>query len=113
MLSLHTLHAEVADMDASVAFYESLLGAVFTTKSPYWSQFQIGELTIGLHPMYTELPAKGGWVLGIQVESVSDWIAKFDASGITHSAVDTLHDGTQMVSFSDPDGNRWQVIQPG
>ena len=112
MLSLHTLHAEVSDMDASVAFYESMLGVTFSSKSPHWSQFQVGDLTIGLHSIYGELPVRAGWVLGIGVDSVADWISKFDAAGVEHSPVDTLPDGTQIVSFADPDGNRLQVIQP-
>jgi predicted enzyme related to lactoylglutathione lyase len=113
MLNLHTLHAEVSDMDVSVAFYESLFGVSFTSKSPHWSQFAVGDLTIGLHPRYSPHPGTGGWVLGIAVESVTEWITKLEAAGIDRSEIDRLPDGTPMVSFADPDGNRWQVIQPG
>ena len=100
-------------MDEAVAFYEDLLGVTFTVMTPHWSQFQVGDLTIGLHPRYSAEATGGGWVLGFSVDSIAEWIEKLDAAKVGHSEIDTLHDGTQMVSFADPDGNRWQAIQPG
>jgi len=110
---LHTIHGEVAEMDASIAFYEDVLGVTFTAKSPFWSQFSCGDVVIGLHPTYSKTPNVNGFVLGFRVDSIQAWIEKLDARGIPHADIDRLDDGTQMVSFHDLDGNRLQVIQPG
>ncbi len=99
-------------MDEAVTFYEDFLGVTFAVKTPHWSQFHVGDITIGLHPRYSAEATKGGWVLGFTVNSIEEWIAKLDDAKVGHSEIDTLHDGTQMVSFADPDGIRWQAIQP-
>jgi|GEM_PF-526150 len=110
----HTIHCIVADMDRSVAFYRDILGLTPHVQSPYWSDFQLGALTIGLHPPYKGAASgPGGWILGLEVDDIRALRATLKAAGI--SADEPFHDvpGGVILKFEDPDGNPLQAIQTG
>lgn len=105
-------------MDRSIAFYRDVLGLKPTILSAYWSQFDMGNGQIGLHPMLEESsPPLGvvgkGWYLGIQVEDVRALKARLLESGI--EVPGDYHDipGGVIITFGDPDGNPIQAIQMG
>ena len=111
-----TLICQVADMDRAVAFYRDVLGLTPGYISPYWSDFRLGDIRIGLHPpMEGSTPPYGiykkGWFLGIEVESVSALREKLLASGATVlSEFHQTPSGT-VFDFSDPDGNVLQALE--
>lgn len=111
---LHTLICEVSDMDRAVAFYRDVLGFTPGYLDPHWSSLRAGTTTIGLHPPFTEAaPVRGGgWVFGMEVDDMRAFRQKLTEAGV---ALGDYHDTPSgaILDFTDPDGNRLQVIQPG
>src|SRR4051812_19483583 len=73
--ALHTTWCQVSDMDRSVAFYRDLLGLKAGYISPYWTDFDLGNGKLALHPQIR--PGEGplgqpgtGWYLGLQTPDI-------------------------------------------
>lgn len=118
VMGLHTTWCHVSDMDRSIAFYRDVLGLKPAILSAYWSQFDLGNGQIGLHPMMEGASAPlgvvgKGWYLGIQVEDVRVLKARLIDSGT--AVPGDYHDipGGVIITFGDPDGNPIQAIQMG
>ena len=43
---------QTTDMERSVVFYRDTLGLPPGYASPYWSDFAIGSIKLGIHPMF-------------------------------------------------------------
>jgi predicted enzyme related to lactoylglutathione lyase len=114
VVGLHTLICEVADMDASVEFYRDTLGFHLEMTSPYWSSLLAGPTRVGLHPPFerSEENRGGGWIFGLQVDDIRGFRARLEAAGVVCSDYHDTPAGA-IFSFSDLDGNRMQVMEPG
>lgn len=115
---LHTTWCQTTDMDRSVAFYRDLLGLKAEMISPYWSQFDLGNGKIGIHPQLDkDSEPRGqvgkGWYLGIEVDDIRATRKTLEAAGV--QIADDYHDipGGVIITFADPDGNPIQAIQMG
>ena len=107
------LNLATRDLDASVAFYSTLLGATPAKVLPDYALFiteQPGlELALDLD---TDAQAGRGQHFGIVVESVDAQIARLQAAG---HAVDIEREETccyatqTKVWASDPEGRRWET----
>ncbi len=111
---IDTLLCQVQDMNRSVAFYRDVLQLTPGTVSPYWSDFEIGGIKIGLHPPFVAGPGRpeAGWILGFEVED----LAKFKTALVDAKAkVGDYHDvpGGVIIEFEDPDGNHLQAVERG
>lgn len=47
----------VADMDAALAFFRDTMGLTVRFATPFWSEFDTGEVTLALHPANDANPA--------------------------------------------------------
>jgi predicted enzyme related to lactoylglutathione lyase len=107
-----TVLCQVQNMDQAVAFYRDVLGLTPRHMTPYWSDFLLDGIVIGLHPPFQgSTPARGnGWILGLSTDDVLALKNVLVAAG---GEVGGLHDvpGGAVLEFSDPDGNRIQAIQ--
>jgi predicted enzyme related to lactoylglutathione lyase len=105
---------QVADMDRAAAFYRDQLGLTPGVSSPYWSDFTVGDVRIGLHPPFAAGPREvgRGWILGIEADDLKALRAKLESAG---TACAEYHDvpGGCVMDFSDPDGNPIQAMQSG
>lgn len=118
VLGMHTIWCQTSDMDRSVAFYRDLLGMKVKSLSAWWSEFDLGNGTLALHPGLNgnEKPygrVGSGWYLGIQVDDLAGLKAKLIGGG--HTIADDYHDVPSgvVLTFPDPDGNPIQAIQLG
>ena len=115
--ALHTTWCQVSDMDRSVAFYRDLLGLKAGYISPYWSDFDLGNGKIALHPRIQ--PGEGptgnakGWYLGVQTADIAALNAALTRAGVT--ITESFHEvpGGVVLTFTDPDNNLIQAIQVG
>jgi len=118
ILNVNTILCQVEDMDRAVAFYRDTLGLQPGNVSPYWSDFQLGGITIGLHPPMRgssppyAVPLKG-WILGVQTDDLAELRARLTATGAVING--DYHDvpGGVVLDFADPDGNAIEAIQTG
>ncbi len=62
----------VRDMERSVAFYRDVLGLKLLIQQPNWSQFDAGNILIGLHPEGEEVKVSPttGMSIGIYVNDM-------------------------------------------
>ncbi|MBS1715900.1 MAG: VOC family protein [Armatimonadetes bacterium] len=114
----HTTWCQVSDMDRSVVFYRDVLGLTPGHLSPYWSDFQVGPVKIGLHPRLASSPdplgIEGkGWYLGFETDDLRSLRSQVEESegGVVGGYHETP--GGVVATFVDPDGNPIQVVQPG
>lgn len=115
---LSTTWCQVSDMDKAVAFYRDVLGISVKFTSPYWTQLDVGNGGIGLHPkLQGEEPPLGirgkGWFLGLETSDVKGLRDKIEELGLP--LYGGFHDvpGGVVLDFQDPDGNPIQAIQKG
>lgn len=113
-----TTWCQVTDMDRAVTFYRDVLGLTPGHTTPYWSDFSIGPLKIGLHPRLegSEEPlgiVGKGWWLGLETQDIRALKAAVENS--EGSVRGEYHDtpGGVVLTLADPDGNPIQAMQPG
>ena len=93
----------VSDMDSAVAFYRDTLGLSLTFQSPFWSEFDIGETKLALHPASEENPA-GTVQLGLGTPDIDNFYASGQAEGLVFTRAPTDMHGTRIARFRDVDG---------
>ena len=91
-MNLSTLMVYIHDMPKAVAFYRDVLGLSLTMESPYWSQFDLNGITLGLHPAPEGATKSApGWIPGFHVADVQAMKAKV-TSGSLGSIAQDYHD---------------------
>jgi len=102
----------VSDMDRAIAFYTEALGlALVRRHGNEWAELDAGSVRIALHGGANDERAPGGTVV-FEVEDLD--AARFTME--SRGAVFGEHVGeaeglARFVSFTDPDGNRMQLIE--
>jgi catechol 2,3-dioxygenase-like lactoylglutathione lyase family enzyme len=93
----------VADMDKAVAFYRDTFGLTVKFASPFWSEFDTGEVTLALHPASANNPA-GGVEIGFSTDNLAQIYAERAASGLEFSQAPHLEHGTLLSQIRDCEG---------
>ncbi len=117
-----TIRYIVRDVDASLNFYEKLLGFTLAKRmGPAFAMARRGDLTLWLsgpassaaRPLPGGTPAPGGWNrLVIEVDDVPAMAARLREAGVTlRSDPVTGPGGTQLV-IDDPSGNPVELFTP-
>ncbi len=105
-------------MDRAVRFYRDTLGLVPSYESPWWTQFSIGSLQLGLHgPLEGSRPPYGikgkGWILGLASDDLNRVKSAVEQSeGSVTEGYHEVPNGV-VLTIADPDGNPIQLIQEG
>ena len=93
----------VADMDAAVAFYRDKLGLPVRFTSPFWSEFDTGDVTLALHPASDKNPA-GGVEIGFTAPDLPAIYAERDVAGLTFVRAPEDEHGTLISQLLDSEG---------
>lgn len=93
----------VADMDKAVAFYRDTLGLKVKFASPFWSEFETGDVTLALHPADDKNPA-GGVKIGFTTENLRKIYADREAAGLTFTQAPFEEHGTLLSRIRDSEG---------
>jgi catechol 2,3-dioxygenase-like lactoylglutathione lyase family enzyme len=93
----------VGDMEAAVAFYRDTLGLTLAFQSPFWSEFDMGDTKLALHPASAENPA-GSVQLGLGTADIDNFYAAGQAEGLVFTSPPTDMHGTRIARFRDLDG---------
>lgn len=93
----------VDDMDKAVTFYRDTFGLTVRFASPYWSEFDTGEVTLALHPASDKNPA-GGVELGFSTENLAQLFEKRAENGLAFSMDPHLEHGTLLSQILDCEG---------
>jgi predicted enzyme related to lactoylglutathione lyase len=103
----------VRDMERSVAFYRDVLGLKMLFKQSNWSQFDAGNILIGLHPEGEEVKVgpTTGMSFGIYVDDVTRTAAELKRRG-GHIAIEPRNEPFgRWALLQDPDGYNIQIIE--
>ncbi|HEY1448251.1 MAG TPA: VOC family protein [Caulobacteraceae bacterium] len=93
----------VADMDRAVAFYRDTFGLKVTFATPFWSEFETGDVTLALHPASDKNPA-GGVEIGFSTENLAGIYAERAKSGLDFIEAPRLEHGTLLSRILDCEG---------
>ena len=93
----------VSDMDSAVRFYRDTLGLTLGLQSPFWSEFDMGETKLALHPASPENPP-GTVQLGLGADDVDLFYERGEANGLRFTQPPKDVHGTRIARFLDPDG---------
>jgi catechol 2,3-dioxygenase-like lactoylglutathione lyase family enzyme len=93
----------VADMDKATAFYRDTLGLTVKFASPFWSEFDTGDVTLALHPASDKNPA-GGVEIGFTTENLAALYEARTANGLTFAQAPHLEHGTLLSQILDSEG---------
>jgi catechol 2,3-dioxygenase-like lactoylglutathione lyase family enzyme len=92
-----------ADMPGTTAFYRDVLGLKVRFETPFWTEFETGEVTLALHPSSAENPP-GTVQLGFRTADVARLHAEAPANGLSFTAPPRDQHGTTLARIRDADG---------
>lgn len=103
----------VRDMDRSVAYYRDVLGLKLLFSQSNWSQFDAGNILIGLHPEGEEVKVSPttGMSFGIYVDDVTLATAEIKRRGGHISIQPRSEPFGRWALAKDPDGYNIQLIE--
>jgi catechol 2,3-dioxygenase-like lactoylglutathione lyase family enzyme len=92
----------VADMEQAIVFYRDTMGLPLKFRSPGWSEFATGDVTLALHPATADEPV-GTTELGFRTQDVVKEYAARAQSGVHF--IEPPHEvhGTKIARFRDCD----------
>ena len=93
----------VADMDRAVAFYRDTFGLTVKFASPFWSEFETGDVTLALHPASQTNPA-GRVEIGFTAPDLPEVYAGRAASGLEFTEAPREEHGTLLSRVLDCEG---------
>ena len=103
----------VKDMERSVAFYRDVLGLELLFKQGNWSQFDAGNILIGLHPEGEEVKVSptSGCTFGIYVDDLVKAASELKRRG-GHFGIEPRDEPFgRWGLLRDPDGYGIQIIE--
>ena len=103
----------VKDMERSVAFYRDVLGFDLLFKQNNWSQFDAGNILIGLHPEGEEVKVSptSGCTFGIYVEDITKVASELKRRGGRFGIEPREEPFGRWGLLRDPDGYGIQIIE--
>ncbi|WP_227874362.1 VOC family protein [Tumebacillus algifaecis] len=103
----------VQDVSEAKRWYMKVFETSPTFDDPNYCTFQLGRVTIGLHPADAKTSAGvAGQVVYWRVEDLQSSIAHFEAHGCTLFRGPILGiDGVHVCQLQDPFGNVWGLVE--
>ena len=93
----------VADMDKAVAFYRDTFGLKLKFATPFWSEFDTGEVTLALRPASERNPA-GAVQLGFTTNALAERYADREAEELVFTAPPAKEHGALLARILDSEG---------
>lgn len=110
---LGLLMVVVKDMDRSVAFYRDVVGMQLLFHQSNWSQFDGGNILLGLHPEGEEVKVSptSGFSIGFYVDDVVKAVSEIKSRG-GHIEIEPRPEPFgRWALLKDPDGYNIQIIE--
>jgi lactoylglutathione lyase len=103
----------VRDMERSVAFYRDVLGLKLLLKQNNWTQFDAGNIIIGLHPDGDEVKVSPttGMSIGIYVDDMDKAVAEIRHRFGKVAVGPRAEPFGRWALVFDPDGYSIQIIE--
>jgi len=103
----------VRDMERSVVFYRDVLGLKLLISQPNWTQFDAGNIIIGLHPDADEVKVSPttGMSIGIYVDDIDKAVAEIRRRFGKIAVGPRQEPFGRWALVFDPDGYSIQIIE--
>jgi catechol 2,3-dioxygenase-like lactoylglutathione lyase family enzyme len=103
----------VSNMDRSVAFYRDVLGLKMLFHQNNWSQFDAGQMLIGLHPEGDQVKVSPttGFSLGIYLDDIMKTVSELKRRHGHISIEPRPEPFGRWALLKDPDGYGIQLIE--
>lgn len=103
----------VSNMDRSVAFYRDVLGLKMLFHQNNWSQFDAGQMLIGLHPEGEQVKVSPttGFSLGIYVDDIMKTVSELKRRHGNIAIEPRPEPFGRWALLKDPDGYGIQLIE--
>ncbi|MBV8594419.1 MAG: hypothetical protein JOZ27_08990 [Caulobacteraceae bacterium] len=95
----------VADMDRAIAFYRDTMGLSVKMESPFWSEFDTGDVTLALHSASERNPA-GSVEIGFTTPDLPGVYAAREAAGLAFESAPRDEHGVLLATVLDCEGAR-------
>jgi catechol 2,3-dioxygenase-like lactoylglutathione lyase family enzyme len=103
----------VKDMDASIAFYESIGLRLQQRWDNHYAMIEGPGITLGIHPGGDEDSGSGDLSIGFMIESLKEGKALLEKNGIKITTEDAEGKSGKYLHFKDPDGTCLYFVEPG
>ncbi len=108
---IETVYYRICNMEKAIAFYGDVLGLRLKNRAGNdWAEFDVGGYDLALEGELATRPHQGGATVVFRTDDVQALDAHLDASKVNRREVEDL-DGTKLLEFYDPDGNRLIAMQ--
>ena len=105
----------VRDMERSVDFYRDVLKLKLEFATPHWSQFNVGGVTLGLHPETEQLKVTDTkpqtCQFGFYIEDIEATFADLTSKGAKSILAPKQEEFGKLAIVGDPDGYAIQLCQ--
>ena len=103
----------VKDMERSVAFYRDVVGLKILFKQDNWSQFEAGNIIVGLHPEGEQVKVSPttGMSLGIYVDDIMRATSELKRRGGRLAIEPRTEPFGRWALLHEPDGYNIQIIE--
>jgi predicted enzyme related to lactoylglutathione lyase len=103
----------VRDMERSVVFYRDVLGLKLLIHQDNWSQFDAGNIIIGLHPEGEEVKVSPttGMSIGIYVDNIDQTVSEIRRRLAKLAIAPRAEPFGRWALLFDPDGYSIQIIE--
>ena len=111
MIKDSNITINVADIDKSIAFYQSIGLTMKNRWGDHYAQFTAPGITIGLHPTKVKLAENSGNVsIGFTADNFE--LVESTLSRLSIKTTAREEEGGKFLHFEDPDGTELYFIKP-
>ena len=108
---IETVYYRICNMEKAVAFYGGVLGLTLKNRAGNdWVEFDVGGYDLALEGELATRPHGGGATVVFRSDDVHALDAHLATNDVNRREVEDL-DGTKLLEFYDPDGNRLIAMQ--
>jgi catechol 2,3-dioxygenase-like lactoylglutathione lyase family enzyme len=108
---IETVYYRICNMEKAVAFYNGVLGLTLKNRAGNdWAEFDVGGYDLALEGELATRPHQGGAVVVFRCDDVAALDAHLATHEVQRGDLEDL-EGSKLLEFYDPDGNKLIAMQ--
>ena len=108
---IETVYYRICNMEKAVAFYNGVLGLTLKNRAGNdWAEFDVGGYDLALEGELATRPHQGGAVVVFRCDDVAALDAHLASHEVQRGELEDL-EGSKLLEFYDPDGNKLIAMQ--
>ncbi len=105
---------KVSDLKQACEFYEKSLGlkVAYRDDAAQWAEIDLGAIHLGLHQAEPHGGARNPYV-SLAVDDLDATVAELKGRGVDLVGEVVTESFGRMITVKDPDGNQFELFEPG